>query len=198
MAILKIQKLSKIELKVIKGIIGEAFVSNELFHNWGSEKERYEDVMKYMDAYVQYVYKSKQLYANDAYIAFIGIEDSRHPHRFRKLMMLIKMIFKIKYSRLKMILNYANQISSSNQKYSKKAHLECAMLCVKKDYQKMGYASELIEFAIRQAQKEKIPMLFDTDVKEYKEMYEHFGITCYNQIKANNGVTRYSLVYKPF
>ena len=198
MAIYQIQKLTKIELKVIKGIIAEAFVPNELFHNWGSAKLRHEDVIKYMDAYVDYVYKSKQLYANDALIGFIGIEDSRHPHKFRKLGMLVKMIFKIKWSRLKKILNYANEISASNQKYSKKPHLECAMLCVKTDYQGMGYASELIRFALSYAKKENIPMLFDTDVKRYKEMYEHFGIVCYNQVRAKNGVTRYSLVYKDF
>lgn len=41
-----------------------------------------------------------------------------------------------------------------------------------------------------------IPLLFDTDMKEYAEMYNHFGCELYNTVTADNGVTRYSLCYK--
>ena len=43
-------------------IVGEAFVTNELFHNWGSVEERQEDVMKYMAFYVDYIYQAGELY----------------------------------------------------------------------------------------------------------------------------------------
>ena len=41
-----------------------------------------------------------------------------------------------------------------------------------------------------------IMLLFDTDMKEYAEMYKHFGCELYNTVTADNGVTRYSLCYK--
>ena len=196
MAVVKINKLSNLELTLIKDIIAEAFVSNELFHSWGTMEERYEDVVKYMRIFVTYVYKSKQLYANDTYTAFIALEDSKKQKKFLKLMMLIKMIFSIKWKKIKKILNFANEVSSANQKYSKYRHLDCQMLCVKAGYQGMGLARELVDFAKYSAEKMNIPLLVDTDMKEYKEMYEHLGLYCYNRKTAHNGVTRYNLVYK--
>ena len=41
-----------------------------------------------------------------------------------------------------------------------------------------------------------IPLLFDTDMKAYAEMYRHFGCELYNTVTADNGVTRYSLCYR--
>ena len=36
-----------------------------------------------------------------------------------------------------------------------------------------------------------------TMLKAYAEMYQHFGCELYNSVKADNGVTRYSLCYRP-
>ena len=36
------------ELEMIRKKVGEAFATNELFHNWGSVDDRREDVMKYL------------------------------------------------------------------------------------------------------------------------------------------------------
>ena len=41
-----------------------------------------------------------------------------------------------------------------------------------------------------------LPILFDTDMKDYAEIYQHLGCRLYNQETADNGVTRYSLVYQ--
>ena len=38
--ITKVENLSPTQLEHIRKVIGEAFVSNELFHNWGAEDER--------------------------------------------------------------------------------------------------------------------------------------------------------------
>ena len=196
MAIVKINKLSKIELRLIKDIIAEAFVTNELFHNWGSIEERYEDVLKYMRVFVTYVYKAKQLYANDSYTAFIALEDSKKDKKFLKLMMLIKMLFTVKWKRLKALLSFSNQVASSNARYAKTRHIDCQMLCVKSGLQGQGLAKEMVEFAKYHATKENLPLLVDTDMQEYKQMYEHLGLYCYNKKTATNGVTRYSLIYK--
>ncbi len=196
MAIIKINKLNKLELKIIKDIIADSFVSNDLFYNWGSEKQRYEDVKKYMYLFVDFVYKAKQLYANESLTAFIALEDSKKPKRLLQAMMLLKMVFKIGRKKINKILNFVNQVSCSNARYTKKAHIDCQMLCVKAEYQGTGMVWELVNFAKQVAREKNVPLLVDTDMKRYKEMYEHMGFYCYNSISASNGVTRYSLVYK--
>ena len=72
------ENLSKEQLETIRRRVGEAFVSHELFHNWGPEEERRADVLKYMSMYVDYVYKAGELYINDDMTGFIGLEDSAH------------------------------------------------------------------------------------------------------------------------
>ena len=44
----KVESISSEQLERIRKTIGDAFVSNELFHNWGTEGERGDDVLKYM------------------------------------------------------------------------------------------------------------------------------------------------------
>ena len=51
----KVEHLTPAQLEQVKTTVGEAFVSNELFHNWGTETERRDDVLKYMSIYVDYV-----------------------------------------------------------------------------------------------------------------------------------------------
>ena len=48
MEISKIQNFSKEELTRIEKVIGESFVTNELFHNWGTIEERRSAVLAYM------------------------------------------------------------------------------------------------------------------------------------------------------
>lgn len=42
--ITKLENISDEQLDMIRKTVGEAFVTNELFHNWGSPDERREDV----------------------------------------------------------------------------------------------------------------------------------------------------------
>ena len=55
---------------------------------------------------------------------------------------------------------------------------------------------KIIECAKEKADEARIPLLFDTDMKAYAEMYQHFGCELYNTVSADNGVIRYSLCYK--
>ena len=59
----KVEKISEEQLDKIRTLVGEAFVTNEMFHNWGTIDERREDVMKYLALYVDYVYQAGGLYA---------------------------------------------------------------------------------------------------------------------------------------
>ena len=193
----KAENLSEEQLEKVRRTVGEAFVSNELFHNWGSEAERHDDVMKYMALYVDYVYRAGELYANDEMTGFIGLEDSAHAPVLPRIRMIFRMLRAIPYSRMKAILRYANEIGRANEKYAKKRHLDALMVCVDKARQGEGIASELIDFAKKKADALGIPLLFDTDMKDYADMYRHLGCELYGTVTAENGVTRYSLVYGP-
>ncbi|WP_026523168.1 hypothetical protein [Butyrivibrio sp. MB2005] len=48
----RVEHISEKQLEKIRILVGEAFVTNDFFHNWGSIDERREDVMKYMALYV--------------------------------------------------------------------------------------------------------------------------------------------------
>jgi GNAT superfamily N-acetyltransferase len=192
----KVENISKKQLEQIKKSVGEAFVTNELFHNWGTVSERREDIQKYMDLYVDYVYEAGELYANEELTGFIGLEDSKKSPKIPLLKMLFKLMFSIEFSKIISLMHFVKQISNSNERFAKKRHLDALMVCVDKEHQGKGIATELVTFAKDKSDKLGIPLLFDTDMKEYAAMYKHFGCKLYNKVKADNGVTRYSLCYK--
>ena len=194
--IIKAENLSEAQLKRIRRLVGEAFVSNELFHNWGTEAERRKDVLKYMSIYVDYVYQAGELYTNEDMTAFIGLEDSGDKPVMPQLKMIFRMFTKLSFSRIKSMLRFVKQISKANERYAKRRHLDTLMVCVDKGHQGKGLASELIRFAKDKADAKGIPLLFDTDMKAYAQMYRHFGCRLYNKVTADNGVTRYCLCYK--
>ena len=88
----KVENITDDELDKIRKIVGEAFVSNELFHNWGTEDERRADVIQYMALYVDYVYEAGELYSNDEMTGFIGLEDSGNTHKLPQIKMLFRML----------------------------------------------------------------------------------------------------------
>ena len=104
----KVENISEEQLNKIRVLVGEAFVTNELFHNWGTTAERREDVMKYMAIYVDYVYHAGELYANEDLTGFIGLEDSENAHKFLQVKMLLRMLTGIRFSRLKSLVDFAN------------------------------------------------------------------------------------------
>lgn len=192
----KVDSISKEQRKRLHKMVGEAFVANELFHNWGSVSERREDVKKYMSLYVDYVYRAGELYANEDFTGLIGLEDSANMNRLPKIRILIGMLVRIRFSKLKDIVWYARQVGSSNEKYAKGRHIDVLMVCVDKECQGHGIASELVAYAKDMSDGLGLPLLFDTDMKEYARMYQHLGCKLYNTVTADNGVTRYSLCYK--
>ena len=194
--ICKVENLTPAHLERIKRSVGEAFVSNELFHNWGSEAERREDVLKYMSVYVDYVYRAGELYANEELTALIGLEDSARVPVLLRIKMILKLMTGLPFQRVRSILQFANQVSVSNARYAKQRHLDALMVCVDRAHQGKGLASELVRFAQAQADRLGVPLLFDTDVKGCAELYQHLGCSLYNTVTADNGVTRYSLCYQ--
>lgn len=192
----KLEKIPSQELKQIKEIIGEAFVTNELFHEFGSVAERRELVMKYMDAYVQFVYESGCLYKTEDGQGYIGLAFSEDEAIFPKIKMLFRLLCCIPPKIMKRYMNHIKQIAGANEKYAKNPHVDVLMVCVKKESQGRGIARALVEFAQDMAGDLNVPLLFDTDMPAYAEMYQHMGCILYNEVTANNGVTRYSLVWE--
>ena len=193
----KVENLSAEQLAQIRKNIGEAFVSNELFHNWGSEAERHDLVLQYMSIYVDYVYRAGELYANEDLTGFIGLEDSAHAPILPRLRMILKMLTTLPYRKIKSLLRFVKQISRSNERYAKQRHLDALMVCVDQAHRGKGIAAALLCFAKEKAEEQEIPLLFDTDMKDYADMYRHFGCELYHTVTADNGVTRYSLCYHP-
>ena len=191
-----VENVSKRELLQIKELIGEAFITNELFHEFGSVDERRELVLKYMDIYVDYVYEAGALYQNEDGTAFIGLEYSGKQAMMPKLKMLFRLLFAIPSPIMKKYLEHIKQIKDGNKRYTSSPYLAVLMVCVSKDRQGMGYAKELVDFAKQMALAKQVPILFDTDMKDYAKMYQHMGCELYNSKTASNGVTRYNLVWK--
>lgn len=189
-------RLQWIELGEIKKMIGEAFVSNELFHEFGDINTRRELVFKYMDIYLDYVYESRALYATDDRKGVIGFISSKKASVFPQIKMLVRLLLAIPFKTTKKYLEHVKQISNSNSLYASKPHIDILLVCVNKEYQGKGYAKFLVQTAKEYAVKEQLPLLFDTDMERYARIYEHYGCTLYNQITASNGVTRYNLVWK--
>lgn len=196
MAVRKVTGLTEEELIRIRTLIGESFVTNELFHNWGTADERRDDVMRYMSIYTDFVYEAGELYSNDEGTGFIGLEDSANVNKWPQVKMLFRLFISLKPSKISSLMKFVKQISGSNAKYAGSRHIDALMVCVDKAHQGKGVASELINYAKDMADRESIPLLFDTDMKEYAGMYQHFGCELYNEVTADNGVTRYSLCYK--
>lgn len=192
----KVKNLSDTELREIKRMIGEAFVTNELFHEFGKLEERREFVMCYMDAYVEWVYESGMLYRTKDKKGYIGLASTGEESFNKKLKMLIRLIRGIPFKKLKKLMHHVKQIAGGNERYQNQPHIDILMVCVNKKNQGEGIARKLVEFAKDVAKEKGLPLLFDTDMLEYANMYQHLGCTLYNTITADNGVTRYNLVWE--
>ena len=192
----KLEGLSEEELDKIRLLVGEAFVSNELFHNWGEEEERREDVLKYMKVYVDFAYSAGELYANEDMTGFIGLEDSKAKKIGPQIKMLFKLFTTLPFYRIKQLMSFINRIGDGNKRYAKSHHIDVLMVCVDKAHQGQGIARELITFAKDMSDTKGVPLLIDTDMPSYAQMYEHMGCKIYNETKADNGVTRFNLIYQ--
>ena len=191
-----LKDVSKSELAEIKKMVGEAFVTNELFHEFGDVNDRKELVMKYMDIYTDYVYESKALYVTEDHKGVVGFIHSKKAPVYPQMKMLLRLLKVIPFKTLKKYMSHVKQIADSNKQYATKPHIDILFVCVDKEYQGKGYARYLVEAAKKYAESEKVPLLFDTDMERYAHIYQHYGCELYNQTTASNGVTRYNLVWK--
>lgn len=191
-----VENISKEELKNISKIVGEPFVNNELFHEFGSLEERKSLVLKYMEAYVKCTYNLNALYQNNDGNSYIGLIYSDQKSALPQIKMMFTLIRIIPFRIMKRFLKHVKEIADGNKEYTKNTYLEVLMVCVGKENQGQGKAKELVDFAKHMADKRNVPLLFDTDMEEYAKMYQHLGCKLYNIKSASNGVTRYNLVWK--
>lgn len=192
----KVVNVSKKELQEIKAIIGEAFITNELFHEFGNIESRRDAVLTYMDAYVQCVYELGLLYRTEDKKGYIGLAFTGEERFLPKIKMLGKMLTRISFGKLTRLLHYIRQVSNGNERYQKQPHIDVLLVCVDRDYQGKGIARQLVEYAKKMAREESVPLLFDTDMEDYAKMYQYMSCTLYNTITADNGVKRYNLVWE--
>ncbi len=195
MKIYLVEKVSKTELDELKRMIGEAFVTNELFHEFGDIDSRRALVIKYMDIYTDYVYESKALYVTEDCKGAIGYLHSKKAPVIPQLKMLFRLLKAIPFKVLKKYMSHIKQIEGSNKLYASKPHIDTLFVCVDEKCRGKGYARHLVESAMEYAKEEKVPLLFDTDMAQYAQIYRHYGCELYNQTTASNGITRYNLVW---
>lgn len=195
MEVTLLENASEDELKEIKNTIGEAFVTNELFHEFGPVEDRRALVMKYMDVYTDYVYESKALYATTDRKGLIGFLHSSKAPVYPKLKMLIRLLKVIPFKMLKRYIAHVKQIAGANRQYAAKPLIEVLFVCVDQAQQGKGYAKHLVDAAKTYAQEQRLPLLIDTDMERYAQIYQHYGCRLYNQLTASNGVTRHNLVW---
>lgn len=119
------ENISKNELDGMKRMIGEAFVSNELFHEFGDINTRRELVLKYMDIYLDYVYELGALYATDDRNGAVGFISSKNAPVFAQIKMLARLILAIPFKTLKM--------SVSTRNTREKDMLICCLIQIWKD-----------------------------------------------------------------
>ena len=124
MEITLIDNVSKSELADIKKMIGEAFITNELFHEFGDINDRKELVMKYMDIYTDYVYESKALYGTENHKGIVGFVHSKKAPVYPQLKMLIRLLKVIPYKTLKKYMSHVKQLADSNKQYATKPHID--------------------------------------------------------------------------
>lgn len=112
MEITLIDNVSKSELAEIKKMIGEAFITNELFHEFGDINDRKELVMKYMDIYTDYVYESKALYGTENHKGIVGFIHSKKASVYPQLKMLIRLLKVIPFKTLKSICHILSKLQA--------------------------------------------------------------------------------------
>ena len=171
--------------------------NSERFHEFGSIEERRSLVMRYMAAYVDSVYESKALYATDDDLGFIGLQYSKEAPVIPQLRLLFRLFMRLPFGKIRKLLRHIKQIASENKRYASKPHIDVLMVAVNQKAQGRGYATKLVNFAKEKAEQKQVPLLVDTDMKQYAEMYQHLGFRLYNTKTASNGVTRYNLIWKP-
>jgi GNAT superfamily N-acetyltransferase len=191
-----VENLTKEEFNKTAELIGKSFVTNNLFWEFGDVHKREALVMAYMKAYVKCVYKSKSLYQNDEGDAFIGLSFSDEKALLPQIGLLISLIRIIPSNVRRGFLKFVKEIKNEDDTYTKGLHLETLMVCVSNEAQGKGRARELVDFAKSMAKDRNAPLLFDTDMKEYSDMYQHLGCELYHTKTATNGITRYNLVWK--
>ncbi len=192
-----LQHASFEELAEIKTMVGEAFVTNSLFHAFGDLNSRRALVLRYMDIYTDYVYESNALYITEDRKGVIGLLHSRKAPVMPQMKMLIRLFRAIPYRVMKQYLSHIRQIADSNKQYASAPHIDTLFVCVDHSCKGKGYARQLVSFAKDYARKNRVPLLFDTDMPQYAKIYQHFGCQLYHQTTASNGITRYNLIWIP-
>lgn len=191
------EDLTEKELERIRFVTGDAFVTNELFHEFGSIEERRPLVLKYMSAFVDFAYESGSIYMTDDGCGFIGLQYSKDNAVLPQLKMLVRLFTGLPFGKLKKMLGHVGQIADTDKQFKKVPHIDVLMVAVNKDSQGKGYARQLIDFAKKMSEEKKLPLLIGTDMKDYADMYCHYGFRLACSKTADNGVTRYVLTWQP-
>lgn len=203
---MKVENLTKEELRRIGGAIGDSFYEHKYGKSADGIQEKglaelvgsRENMRKYMTACLIAGYESGGLYTtsknHEGYIIVLT------PDNKMKFGAGLRMICRIigsmglggAFRMVKQIqkggTSYEDELKRKNVKYA-----FLGMLVVMNEYKSQGYMWKLMEMLYEIADENHLPIVFDTDAKNKADKYVHLGMTLAKTRNIGNGIILYDL-----
>lgn len=200
---IKIDKISKKELIEIGNEIGDSFFDHDYEEEQGMRKyfNTREKMRDFMTASLLAGYRSKCLYAtSDNKEGFVIVSTPDNPLIVWSLLSVAPRMFKA-MGNFNEILSICKKLDDKRDYKSeldkkKVKYVFLVMLVVRNKYKGQGNMHKLMDLVYEIADKEHLPIVFDTDASNKKDRYVHLGMECVRTRSLDEGVTMYDLYRK--
>lgn len=78
-----------------------------------------------------------------------------------------------------------------------KDYVDVSLVAVRKEYQGKGYLRKLMQEPFAIAERERIPVILDTDAEHKAKRYEHIGMRVERDEIVPSGLHLYTMIYEP-
>jgi GNAT superfamily N-acetyltransferase len=204
---IRLKDLNNSDIDVISRHIADAFWDYE-YSNDDLGLRKYiatrEDMFTYINAIVKAAYNSGLLYAtsdkHEGYmfiagesIGSIGFIDG------------MKMIFAERkalggWKKMKMFVSASFSDGGSietRMRKAKRKFIRIEVLVVRKEYQKQGFMKQMMKYTYDLADKQKLPVILDTDDENKSARYQHLGMTLERIRDCGDRYHTYDLIREP-
>lgn len=207
---IKVTSLSEEEIDCICRKIGDSFFD----HDYGRKKDgtpeyglkkligSREMMYRHMKACFVAGYESGCLYTtSERGEGYIIVTYKGHDITLRNKLKLVLDVIR-NLGGLHKGIEFVKEISSGGKSYEdefkkrKIPYVNLGMLVVLKEYQGQGYMRQLMEMLYEIADKQNLPIIFDTDAENKLEKYEHLGMSLAKTRDLGDGIFVYDL-YRP-
>lgn len=184
---IQLKNLNKSDIEVISRYVADAFWDYEYSNgNQGLKKfiTTREDMFTYIDAIVKAAYNSGLLYAtsdkHEGYMFIAG--EGVGSIGFADGMKMISAEKKALGGWKKMKKFVSDSFSDggsieTRMRKAKRKFIRIEVLVVRKEYQRQGFMRKMMEYVYDLADKQKMPVILDTDDENKAARYQHLGMT---------------------